>query len=64
MVFKKGGKDTVKEAEFKYRVKILNLLYEELHKTDDITECGEIQRLIKENTEKILRIKNITLGKD
>lgn len=41
------------KVEFKYRVKILNLLYKELSLTTNIVEQDEIEKLIEENIKKI-----------
>lgn len=48
-----GGKDIVNKVEFKYRVKILNLLYKELSLASNIIEQNEIENLIEENVKKI-----------
>jgi hypothetical protein len=48
-----GGKNIVNKVEFKYRVKILNLLYKELSLTTNIVEQDEIEKLIEENIKKI-----------
>lgn len=41
------------KVEFKYRVKILNLLYKELSLASNIIEQNEIENLIEENVKKI-----------
>lgn len=48
-----GGKNIVNKVEFKYRVKILNLLYNELSLATNIAEQDEIEKLIEENIKKI-----------
>ena len=48
-----GGKNIVNKVEFKYRVKILNLLYKELSLTTNIVEQDEIEKLIEEKIKKI-----------
>ena len=48
-----GGKNMVNKVEFKYRVKILNLLYKELSLATNIAEQDEIEKLIEENIKKI-----------
>lgn len=40
------------KVEFKYRVKILNLLYKELSLASNIIEQNEIENLIEENVKK------------
>lgn len=48
-----GGKDMMQEAALKYRIKILNLLYEELRLTTNIEEQQDIEELIYENLAKL-----------
>jgi len=48
-----GGKDIMPEETLRYRIKILNLLYEELRSAKYITDREELHRLIDENLIKL-----------